>query len=285
MANDSVGVLHPGAMGSAVGAAAVAAGKSVLWVSEGRSESSRDRAARAGLGDAGTLKSLADRCRLIVCVCPPAAAADVAQLVADLGFDGTYLDANAISPARSNQIDGIIQRSGGSYIDGSIIGGPPWTAGSTWLYVSGPHAGQAVETFAGGPLAVVDMANTIGAASAIKMAYAAYTKGRQALVSAILAYASSEGVLDDLMDQWHLSQKDLAESAVERTRSVTAKAWRFAGEMREISQSFENAALPGGFHAAAAEIYESMAKFKDRAELPAFDEILASVLGADRDRR
>jgi 3-hydroxyisobutyrate dehydrogenase-like beta-hydroxyacid dehydrogenase len=284
MANHSVGLLHPGAMGSAVGAAAVTAGSSVLWVSEGRSDSSRERAERAGLDDAGTLKAVVDRCGLIVCVCPPIAAVEVAELVASLGFEGTYLDANAISPARSNQIERVIQGSGGTYIDGSIIGGPPWKAGTTWMYVSGPQAATAVECFDGSPLAVIDMANKIGAASAIKMAYAAYTKGRQALVSAILAYASSEGILDDLMDQWRLSQQDLAASAEDRARSVTAKAWRFAGEMNEISQSFENAGLPGGFHGAAAQIFESMAKFKDRAEPPELSEILTSILGAPSER-
>ncbi|MCK7519679.1 MAG: DUF1932 domain-containing protein [Ignavibacteriales bacterium] len=44
---------------------------------------------------------------------------------------------------------------------------------------------------------------------------------------------------------------------------MTAKAWRFEGEMHEIASTFEGAGLPDGFHEAAAEIYHRMAGFKD----------------------
>lgn len=274
---DSVGLLNPGAMGASIGAAARVGDKTVYWVSEGRSEQSRERAEKAGLEDAGTLRDLVARCGMIISVCPPAAAVDVARSVTGLGFSGTYLDANAISPAHTREIAGIIKDSGGSYIDGSIIGGPAWKSGTTWMYVSGSHAEQAIRCFDGGPLTVVDLEGEIGAASAIKMAYASYTKGTKALLSAILTLAKKEGVLEHLLEQWELSQKDLAESAVDRVRKVTEKAWRFAGEMLEISQTFEDAGLPGGFHGAASEVYTKMAKFKDAPQTPSLEEVIEAV--------
>ena len=43
---------------------------------------------------------------------------------------------------------------------------------------------------------------TVGKASALKMCFAAYTKGTVALLSAILATAESLGVRDALLEQW-----------------------------------------------------------------------------------
>ena len=48
-----VGLLHPGEMGSAVGATLVASGARVLWASAGRGAQSRERAAALGLEDVG----------------------------------------------------------------------------------------------------------------------------------------------------------------------------------------------------------------------------------------
>ena len=56
----TVGVLHPGAMGSVVGGCLASVGHRVLWASEGRSDATRARAGRDGLEDVGSL--LHQRC-------------------------------------------------------------------------------------------------------------------------------------------------------------------------------------------------------------------------------
>jgi 3-hydroxyisobutyrate dehydrogenase-like beta-hydroxyacid dehydrogenase len=278
VADAIVGLLHPGEMGSAVGAAARGSGAVVLWASQGRSAASGRRAARAGLQDAGTLRSLVERSGMIVSVVPPASAGEVARAVMGLGFRGTYLDANAVSPARTREIAALVEGGGGRFADGGIIGGPPWKPGTTRLYVSGPRAAEAVDLFAASPLQVVDLRGAIGAASALKMAYSAWTKGSQALIAAVLALAEAEGVDESLRREWTLSQPELASGASDRTRGVTAKAWRFVGEMLEIAATMETAGLPRGFHEAAAEIYGRMARFKDAAERPALETVVASLL-------
>ncbi len=274
----SVGLVHPGQMGSAVGAAARRSGAVVLWASEGRSAATGRRAEKAGLEDAGTLARLVERVPMIVSVVPPAFASDVAAAIVGLGFRGTYLDANAISPARARGIASLVEAAGGRCVDGGIIGGPPWKPGTTRLYVSGPDAAEAVELFAGSPLETIDLRGPAGAASALKMAYSAWTKGSQALVAAVLALAEAEGVDGSLQAEWRLSQPDLAAGAARRTRSVTAKAWRFVGEMLEIAATMESAGLPRGFHEAAAEIYSRMARFKDAPEPPELSAVVDSVL-------
>jgi hypothetical protein len=63
-----------------------------------------------------------------------------------------------------------------------------------------------------------------------------------------------------------------------RITRVTAKAWRFEGEMKEIASTFNAVGLPDGFHQAAAEIYHRMAEFKGSRENPSLDEVLTSLL-------
>jgi hypothetical protein len=117
----------------------------------------------------------------------------------------------------------------------------------------------------------------IGKASALKMCYAAYTKGTTALLSAILATAEQFDVRSELENEWSRGGSDFAAQSQNRVRHVTAKAWRFAGEMEEIAATFEAAGLPGGFHLAAHDIYQRLAHFKDAPNLPELAKILTAL--------
>jgi hypothetical protein len=124
---------------------------------------------------------------------------------------------------------------------------------------------------------------TIGKASALKMCYAAWTKGSTALLCAILATADTLGVWEELERQWERDWPGFAEQTVDRARRVTAKAWRFAGEMEEISATFADASLPGGFHAAAADLYRRIAHLKDAPSIPLLEEVLAALARTGED--
>src|SRR4051794_20734506 len=137
-----IGLLHPGEMGAAIGAALRARGHEVGWASEGRSEATRRRAADAGLHDVGTVAALAASCDTILSVCPPHAALDVARSVGDFG--GRYVDANAVSPATVRAIAAVVRRC----VDGGIVGGPP----DPRLYLSGFGADEVGALFAGSPV-------------------------------------------------------------------------------------------------------------------------------------
>jgi 3-hydroxyisobutyrate dehydrogenase-like beta-hydroxyacid dehydrogenase len=210
-------------------------------------------------------------------VCPPHVAEEVAVSVMDKGFTGLYLDANAISPKRARGIGEKMKAAGISFVDGGIIGGPAWEPKSTWLYLSGEKAENIASLFTKGPLETKVIGNEIGKASAIKMCYAAYSKGTTALLSAILAVADSNDVRENLYQQWEMDETGFAEKVIRRARRVTAKAWRFEGEMREIAETFYEAGLPDGFHNAAAEIYHHMAGFKDAPQTPELDDVLRAL--------
>jgi len=256
MGDVTIGLLHPGEMGAAVGQCLAGAGHRVLWAPEGRSAATRERAAAAGLTGCG-MAEIVGRSDLIVSVCPPAAALDVARLVA--GFRGLYLDANAISPATAGQVAAIVTAGGAGYVDGGIIGTPPVAPGFIRLYLSGARAGEVRALFDGTAVAarVVERApaDGFGAASAVKMAYASWTKGSAALLLAARALARAEGVEPVLLNEWGISQPGLEARSAGAGEAAAAKGWRWVAEMEEIAAAMAAAGLPEGFHRAAAEIY------------------------------
>ena len=272
----TIGLLHPGQMGSSIGAAATGNAR-VLWASDGRSAASAARAERGGLEDAHSGEALVAASDAILSICPPHAAEDVAREVAGLGFRGVYVDANAVSPARARAVESLVTASGATFVDGGIVGGPAWREG-TRLYLSGDGAVEAARWFAGSPLGVIVLEGGAGAASALKMAYAAYTKGSTALVGAIVAMATHEGVVEALFEEWRGSQPRVLESYGRQLQGAAPKAWRWIDEMEQIAATFEAAGLPPGFHLAAADVYRRLEEYQDADPPPPVDGIVARLL-------
>jgi 3-hydroxyisobutyrate dehydrogenase-like beta-hydroxyacid dehydrogenase len=244
-----VGVLHPGEMGAAVAAALRGRGETVLWASAGRSEATAERARQAGLEDAGNVAGLCRRCEVLLSICPPHAALDVAEATA--AFEGTYVDANAISPATARAIAGLHAR----FVDGGIVGPPPLRPGATRLYLSGGEAESVAGLFAGTDVDARVLSAEPGAASALKAAYAGWTKASAALLLTQRALARAEGVEEALLEEWRLSLPGLEEEYASAERSAQRKGWRWVGEMDEIARSMAAQDLPTGFHEAAAEVF------------------------------
>ena len=124
MSKQKIGVLHPGEMGVAVAKTAQNSGHEVYWASDGRSPETCRRAAAAGLADAGTLRKMTELCPVIVSVCPPEFAEELASEVTGLGFQGLYIDANAVSPERVRRMGECMVSRGIAFVDACIIGLP-----------------------------------------------------------------------------------------------------------------------------------------------------------------
>jgi 3-hydroxyisobutyrate dehydrogenase-like beta-hydroxyacid dehydrogenase len=274
---NKIGILHPGEMGVSVAASARNSGHLVYWVSKTRSERTRRRAEEQDLIEVQSLTELCLACEIILSICPPHAAEEVAMSVIAEGYKGIYLDANAISPQRVMKLHQVMKENGVRVIDGSIIGGPAWKPGETVLYLSGMEAEIIKECFQSGSLETKIIGEDVGKASALKMCYAAYSKGTIALLLAILATAEALGVRAELYQQWERDDPGFSEQVDRRVVRATAKAWRFAGEMEEIAATFEEAGLPGGFHQAAAEVYRHIAD-AEPGRLERVDQVLAALL-------
>ena len=270
-----VGVLHPGEMGAAIAAALRRSGTEVLWASSGRSQATARRAGEAGLADAGSVTNLAGGSVVILSVCPPHAALDVARSIGR--FEGIYVDANAVSPTTAREIAGVIEAGGGRFVDGGIVGPPPGRVRSTRMYLSGLQAQPVVDLFARTRVDTPVVSDEVGAASAVKMAYAAWSKGTAAMLLAIRALARAEGIEDVLVDEWRDSIPELPHQSLRAARSAGSKGWRWTGEMEEIAATFAAADQPDGFHLAAAEIFRRAPRLDDPE---ADDETLELVLRA-----
>lgn len=264
----TVALLHPGNMGVTIGVAAASSGARVIWVSHQRSKATQDRARQAGLVDVENLTNAVRESGVILSVCPPHAALELARSVVERNFSGIYVDANAVSRATAEQIGETVTKAGASFVDGGIIGSPVKRPGTTRLYLSGARAQEVAELFSGSMLEARAIGEEPGSASALKMAYAAWTKCTDALILAIRALAAREGVDKALLEEWGLSQPDLERRSIQAAAVAAPKAWRYVGEMREIAATFEVAGLPSGFHDAAADIYERLAPFKNCTDGP-----------------
>lgn len=267
-----VGLLHPGEMGAAVGAQLVERGHTVLWLPAGRSEATVRRASAAGLVPATTLAGV----ELVLSICPPHAALELARdATSEPGGDGLFLDANAVAPATAAQIGAVVRQR---WVDGGIVGPPPVRAGTTRLYLSGPHAADVAPVFAGTAIEAVVLDGSPVAASALKLTYAAWTKGTIALLLTIRAAARAHGVDDALLEEWARSQPGLAERAEAAADAAARKGWRWSGEMDEIAATLAASGQPAGFHQAAADVYRRLP-----ADLePTLDAVLALLRGGRR---
>jgi 3-hydroxyisobutyrate dehydrogenase-like beta-hydroxyacid dehydrogenase len=257
-------VLHPGEMGAAVGRALVERGEKVGWASEGGSEATRRRAAEFGLADLRTIDDVKESCAVVLSVCPPHSAVDVAREMR--GYRGLYVDANAVSPATARQIAEIISTGGGRFVDGGIVGPPPHRADSTRLYLSGGAADEIAALFSGSVFEAKVIATEWGAASALKMVYAAWTKGTNAMLLAVRAAARTLEVEDALLDEWAMSQPDLAARSERAALVGLERGWRWAFELEEVGRTFASAELPDGFGAAAAAVFRQLGAGVDGAE-------------------
>lgn len=267
-------------MGVTVGAA-VRAPVRVVWASEGRSRETRTRAAGAGFEDLGTLAAVTAAADAVLSVCPPHGALALAEAVAATGFDGLYVDANAVSPATALEIAEAAAAGGARFVDGGIIGPPAVRPGTTRLYLSGDAAAETAALFGDSALEAIDLDADVGAASALKMCYAGFTKGSAALLLSLRAAASAYGVEDGLLGEWSRSQPGLEKRSVRAAATTAPKAWRFAGEMEEIASTLEAAGLPAGFHRAAAEAYARLAGFRGEPEGVTVEDVLAALLDGE----
>jgi 3-hydroxyisobutyrate dehydrogenase-like beta-hydroxyacid dehydrogenase len=222
-------------MGAAVGSAVRG---EVLWASEGRSEATRRRA--AGFTDLGSLADLVRSSDVILSICPSAIAEQVAEHVFGVGFEGVYVEANAISPKRMRRIAQL----GPRVVDGSII-----AASGINLYLAGDNAQPIAQLFEGGEVRAIDLHAEPGAASALKMAFGGWNKIGIALTAQAHAIAAAYGV-----GEW-LEREGVPKDRLPR---VTDRAWRWAPEMDEIAETCADLELSDAIPRAAGEFYRRL---------------------------
>ena len=246
-----VGIINPGAMGISIAASARAAGHDVYWSLAGRSAATRQRAEEQDLIALTSVNELCGNCDVILCVCPPHAAQSVAEAVIDAGFRGLYCDGNAIAPQKAHAIGARLATADISFVDGSIIGPPAWKAGTTRFYLSGSSAEQIAELFNNTVTEAIVIGDEIGKASALKMAFAALTKGSTALLSAIYGTADKLGVRADLEREWAMRDSDSVLQRRNQVRNVPRRLGASPARRAPLPSSRRACLEKAGFFEAA----------------------------------
>lgn len=258
-----VGVLHPGAMGASLGSALKPAAAAVVWAAAGRTQATSKRAELADLVGVPDVAAVARRCDVIISICPPHAAVDVAEQVAAAlpersGPPPVYVEANAVSPATVRRIADLLGPAA-TLVDGAVIGPPAWQPGASVLWLAGPGAAPIAGLFAGSPFEARVLGPHPGAASALKACFALQSKALPALWLALDEAAERAGVAEALAGELRRSGIDLAGRLAEVESRLEDKAWRWVGEMEEAAAALAELGVPDGFSLAAAEVYRRRA--------------------------
>lgn len=266
-----VAIISPGEMGHAIAKMLVQDGLEVITCLKNRSQRTRSLAHAAGITDVESLERITLQADLILSILVPDQALDVIQEIAEAatksGRCPAVADCNAISPPCVRLAEQIISDVGGQFIDASIIGFPPRTGQITRIYASGPHA-HLMTRFSSDAIQVVLAGEQIGQASAIKMCYAAFTKGLFALEFAMLISAQRLNILDELCSELEFSQTDAYRLMQRQLPRLPAKSDRWVGEMHQIAATFDQVGVSPKFHQAAAMIYRSIANSSLARETP-----------------
>jgi len=256
-----IGVLHPGAMGASIGSALKSVAGVVIWAAAVRGDAAFKRAELADLVGVPDLAALARRADVIISICPPHAARDVAEQVA-AAVEGRpdrpiYVDANAVAPATVVGIGELLGTD--NVVDGAVIGPPAWERGESVLWLAGTAAATVAALFDGTPFEARVLAGGLGAASGLKACFAMQSKAMPAVWLAIAAAAREYGVEAELADELARGGVDFPAVVTQVQARAGAKAWRWAGEMDEAGDALAAVGLPDGFSRAAAQMYSRLA--------------------------
>jgi len=263
MSNATIAILMPGDMGHGVGLVLRQHGHEVITSLEGRSERTRKLAKAGQLKDVGDLDAVVSEAYMILSILPPTSAPKLAKDVgAAMGRTGktpVYVDCNAISPGTTTELSAHITDAGAAFIDAGIIGLAPNKSKASRFYVSGPDT-RAMEALDGKGFEVINLGPNIGQASAMKMVYAGLTKGSWTLWTSVLLTAQQNNLLDPLIAEFEHSQGGNLAAMRSKVPFLPADSGRWIGEMEEISKTFREADVSGGFHDGAAWMFQLMSE-------------------------
>jgi 3-hydroxyisobutyrate dehydrogenase-like beta-hydroxyacid dehydrogenase len=259
----TVAVMAQGTMGAGVGKRLSERGATVRTLLLGRSEASAKRAQAAGMQPVADERELLAGADYFLSILPPDQALGLASQMApalqSLPVKPVYVDCNAVSPQTAARIAAIVEPTGAAFVDGGIIGGPPREgyAGPA-IYASGPEAErtQALKDW-GLDWRVIE--GPIGAASGLKMSYAGITKGTTAIAAAMLLGAARFGCAEALIAELSSSQPEMLKRMKSGIPGMYDKAYRWVGEMEEISDFLDANAPSSDMYKGIARLYEFLA--------------------------
>jgi 3-hydroxyisobutyrate dehydrogenase-like beta-hydroxyacid dehydrogenase len=269
--NNSIGITSPGDMGQGIAMCIKALGFNTCMASDGRSPRTRALGEKAGLTDCGSLDKLVQTCDMVLSVLDPGAAVTNAKAIAAAckatNRKIVFVECNAIAPQTMHEITAILEAVGCTVVDAGIIGPPPRGTAKQRFYVSGPNA-SLMNRISCPNINVRVAGEKIGDASAVKMCYAALTKGSIALGTELLIAARKLGVDQALEAEFKSSQAELHQSVLSRAAGMPFKAYRWVPEMNEIAKTFDGVGLTPKMFQGVSDLYAQIAATPQGKESP-----------------
>ncbi|RAL16772.1 6-phosphogluconate dehydrogenase C-terminal domain-like protein [Aspergillus homomorphus CBS 101889] len=298
MDSEAIGILSIGEMGFGIAQLLRAHQYRVLTYASDRSESTQRRAWTAGIELRHSLQDLIDNSDVLLSIVPPVEALPTAERIIAAATARHFVrdaplhivDLNAVSPTTAHELARLYTNAGPHLriLSGGIIGAPPRLlslpdqeqeqnqqqqenqqedqegkkGNERWhrpaLVVSGP------EPLPDAQLATVlnlrHVSQEIGRAAALKMCFAALTKGFTALAIESYTTADGFGVLPDLRALLHEYNPAALGMAERGVVGMPSRAYRWVHEMREIGRTMAE----GGFNAdvfnGIADVYQAVAE-------------------------
>src|ERR1700757_2764648 len=268
-----IGVIAQGTMGAGVGRRLRESGAEVRTLLTGRSPASAERARAAGMTAAADARALLAGADFFLSILPPdqaeALARQMAPALTALAEKPVYVDCNALSPQTVQQVAAVVAPTGADFVDAGIIGGPPRPGYSPHIYASGPAVAKTATLRDWGiDWRVID--GPVGVASGLKMSYAGITKGTTAIAAAMLLGAARFGCGEALIAELSSSQPEMLARMQRGIPGMYDKAYRWVGEMEEISDFLEETPPSHDMYAAVARLYDYLAAAHADAQ-PGFD--------------
>ncbi|MFF7788009.1 DUF1932 domain-containing protein [Streptomyces sp. NPDC007991] len=154
-------------------------------------------------------------------------------------------------------------------IDAAVVGSPPVGGKTPTLYLSGPgkQADRIAELFAGTDVRTHVLGDSVGQASALKLAYSSYQKVSRVLAAVAYGAAESYGVADELLViAAQRSRSYLVET--DYIPKTAARAWRWGPELADAAALLADAGLPDSLmHAAVATLARWDGNKDDRLDI------------------
>jgi putative dehydrogenase len=257
----TVAVMAQGTMGAGVGKRLNERGAEVRTLLSGRSEASAGRARAAGMRPAADERELLAGADYFLSILPPDQAEALAERLApalqSLPVKPVYVDCNAISPQTAQRVAAIVEPTGAAFVDGGIIGGPPREGYSPAIYASGPDAERTTALKDWG----IDWR---------------IIKGTTAIAAAMLLGAARFGCADALIAELSASQPEMLKRMQRNIPGMYDKAYRWVGEMQEISDFLDANAPSSEMYRGIAGLYQYLAA-AEAEDKPAVDNAIKTL--------
>lgn len=210
------------------------------------SAATRRRLADAGITAGSDAASVAGADVVLSLVTPDAARQAAESVAHHLTPGARYVDLNSISGPTARLVGAAVERHGGAFVDGAMMGPLPLLKLTVPIRLSGPGA----ETFhreAGRyGLRTSVLSLRAGDASSLKMLWSVVTKGTIALLAESLVAAHRLGLVEPLAQ--HLAEEygntGAPRMVMRMLRSSMASGERRVTEMREAARTLDDAAVP-----------------------------------------